>query len=200
MAKIGILGGSFHPFHNGHLQLGQYCIEHDIVDEVWFIPTGVSYLKRNIAMLSGAERLRLLELGISGMDKMKALDIEIKRSGDTYTYETLEELNSLYPEDDFYFMIGADCLFTIETWKNAQRIFNASTLLVAQRDGISRRDMRQKMKELENRFKARIIMIDFPEMDISSTEIRDRIKKGMKIDDLVPELEAAEIISKGYFK
>ena len=200
MAKIGILGGSFHPFHNGHLQLGQYCIEHDIVDEVWFIPTGVSYLKRNIAMLSGAERLRLLELGISGMDKMKALDIEIKRSGDTYTYETLEELNSLYPEDDFYFMIGADCLFTIETWKNAQRIFNASTLLVAQRDGISRRDMRQKMKDLENRFKARIIMIDFPEMDISSTEIRDRIKKGMKIDDLVPELEAAEIISKGYFK
>lgn len=200
MAKIGILGGSFHPFHNGHLQLGQYCIEHDIVDEVWFIPTGVSYLKRNIAMLSGAERLRLLELGISGMDKMKALDIEIKRSGDTYTYETLEELNSLYPEDDFYFMIGADCLFTIETWKNAQRIFNASTLLVAQRDGISRRDMRQKMKDLENRFKARIIMIDFPEMDISSTEIRDRIKNGMKIDDLVPELEAAEIISKGYFK
>ena len=200
MAKIGILGGSFHPFHNGHLQLGQYCIEHDIVDEVWFIPTGVSYLKRNIAMLSGAERLRLLELGISGMDKMKALDIEIKRSGDTYTYETLEELNSLYPEDDFYFMIGADCLFTIETWKNAQRIFNASTLLVAQRDGISRCDMRQKMKDLENRFKARIIMIDFPEMDISSTEIRDRIKKGMKIDDLVPELEAAEIISKGYFK
>lgn len=200
MARIGVLGGSFHPFHKGHLQLGQYCIKHDIVDEVWFIPTGISYLKRNINMLSGEERLRLLELGIAGMDKMKALDIEIKRSGDTYTYETLEELNRLYPENEFYFMIGADCLFAIETWKNAERIFNASTLLAAQRDGIPKREMRRKIKELRERFGAKIILIDFPEMDISSTDIRERIKQGMSIDDLVPELEAAEILDRGYFK
>ena len=151
-------------------------------------------------MLSGEERLKLLELGIAGMDKMRALDIEIKRAGDTYTYETLEELNRLYPENEFYFMIGADCLFTIETWKKAERIFACSTLLAAQRDGIPKREMRRKIKELKERFGAKIILIDFPEMDISSTEIRERIKQGMKIDDLVPELEAVEILDRGYFK
>lgn len=199
MSKIGVLGGSFHPFHNGHLQLGQYCIDHQITDEVWFIPTGISYLKKGISMLSGEERLRLLELGIAGNDKMKALDIEIKRGGNTYTYETLEELNRLYPEHEFYFMIGADCLFTIETWKFAERIFRASRLLVAQRDGVTKKAMREKMKDLKIRFDAKITLIDFPQMDISSTMIRNRIKEGVGIDDLMPKAEAEEIRRKHYF-
>lgn len=200
VARIGILGGSFHPFHNGHLLLGKYCIDQEIVDEVWFIPTGVSYLKKDVKMLSGEERLRLLELGIQGYSHMKALDIEIKRAGNTYTYETLEELNRAYPEHDFYFMIGADCLFQIENWYQAERIFSSCTILAAQRDGVSKRSMQKKSGELKKRFSAKILLIDFPEMDISSTEIRRRIHAGERIDDLVPAAEAEEILRLGFFR
>ena len=200
MAKIGVLGGSFHPFHIGHLQLGQYCLENHIVDEVWFIPTGISYLKKNINMLSGEDRLHLLELGIQGMSNMRALDIEIKREGNTYTYETLEELKENFPEHEFFFIIGADCLFTIEKWFHAERIFAASTLLAAKRDGKTQKAMKAKALELKERYNAKIKLIDFPEMNISSTEIRERIKAGKDIVDLVPKLEAQEIIQKGYFK
>ena len=70
MAKIGILGGSFHPIHNGHLRLGQYCLDKRIVREVWFIPTGVSYLKAGMKMLTGEERLHLVELAIQGNPRM----------------------------------------------------------------------------------------------------------------------------------
>lgn len=199
MSRIGILGGSFHPFHKGHYLLGKYCIDQEIVDEIWFIPTGVSYLKKNIQMLSGEERLRLLELGIQDQPKMKALDIEIRRAGNTYTYETLEELNQSYPEHEFFFLIGADCLFQIENWKESERIFAACTILAAQRDGISKLSMKRKISELKRKYHANILLIDFPEIEISSTEIRNRIRQGESIDDLVPEAEAVEIIRNHYF-
>ena len=200
MARIGILGGSFHPFHRGHYLLGKYCLDQRLVDEVWFIPTGVSYLKRNIKMLSGEERLRLLQLGIQDEPNMKALDIEIKRAGNTYTYETLEELNRTYAEHSFYFLIGADCLFQIETWRHSERIFSACTLLVAQRDDISIEAMQDKIVELKEKYNANIELIHFPQIEISSTEIRERIHRGEGIEDLVPVPEAEEILRLHYFE
>lgn len=200
MAKIGILGGSFHPFHNGHLLLGQYCLDQGLVDEIWFIPTGVSYLKAGQKMLSGEERLRLVQLAIEGHPHMKALDIEVKRPGNTYTCETLEELCRLYPEDQLYFIIGADCLFTMETWYHAEQIFATCHILAARRDGISKKAMMAKKRDLEKKFRAKIHLIDFEEMEISSTDVRSRIRDGRSIEDLVPKVLATEIQDKGYFR
>ena len=200
MAKIGALGGSFHPFHNGHLMLGQYCLDKKLVKEVWFIPTGVSYLKSGKQMLSGEERLRLLELGIEGRPGMKASDIEIKRPGNTYTVDTLKELKRLYPEHDFYFIVGADCLFSIETWYQASEIFKLCSLLVARRDGKSRWEMRVKAKELMEKYGTSIKILEFQEMNISSTMIRDRIHDGKDFEDLVPAKIAEEIMKKDYFR
>lgn len=199
MAKIGILGGSFHPFHNGHLMLGQYCLDKKLVKEVWFIPTGVSYLKSGKKMLSGSERLRLLNLGIEDRPNMQALDIEINRPGNTYTIDTIKELQSLYPEHEFYFIIGADCLFSMEFWYRADEIFSSCHLLVARRDGKSRYEMRLKAKDLKERFGAKIRILEFQEMDISSTMIRERIKSGKPTEDLLPGKIAEEIRKKGYF-
>ena len=78
MDRIGILGGTFHPFHNGHLLLGKYCLKHVGLDEIWYIPTGYSYFKEGQVMLSGEDRLHLLSLGIQGEQRMKVLDIEIQ--------------------------------------------------------------------------------------------------------------------------
>ena len=156
MAKIGILGGSFHPFHNGHLALGQYCLDKKLVSEVWFIPTGISYLKSGQKMLSGEERLRLLNIAIKDQPKMKALDVEIRRPGNTYTVDTFHELRKEYPQHDFYYIIGADCLFSMEDWYHAEELFRICNLLVARRDGKSRSEMRTKAKDLRDRYHANV--------------------------------------------
>ena len=200
MAKIGILGGSFHPFHNGHLCLGQYCLDKKLVKEVWYIPTGMSYLKADQKMLSGEERLRLVELGILDNPKMKALDIEIKRPGNTYAVDTFRELKQSYPEHEFYYIVGADCLFGMENWYQAEELFHLCKLLVARRDGKSRSEMQQKAKELKERFQANIRLLEFKEMEISSTLIRQKVKDGKSIRGLVSERLADEIMKKGYFR
>ena len=200
MKKIGILGGSFHPFHNGHLLLGKYCLDKKLVNEVWFVPTGISYLKAHNEMLSGEERLRLVELGIQDQPNMLASDVEIRREGYTYTVETLMQLKEMHPECEFYFIIGADCLFSMETWYQAEKIFSLCHLLVARRDGKSRYEMRIKAKELKERFHASIRILEFKEMNVSSTMIRNRIQAGEDFDDLVPKKIADEIIKKGYFR
>jgi len=200
MAKIGILGGSFHPFHNGHLFLGQYCLEQKIVDEIWFIPTGCSYLKADQKMLTGQQRYELVQAGIEGIPNMQVLDLEIKRAGNTYTYETMEELNRLYPQNQFYFIIGADCLFTIETWNRSDRIFNACTILAAKREGKTDRKIKDKINQLRETYQARIMLLDFPEMDISSTVIRERLENEEDVSNLLPQGVLQRIREKGYFK
>ena len=200
MAKIGILGGSFHPFHNGHLALGQYCLDKKLVSEVWFIPTGISYLKSGQKMLLGDERLRLVNIAIGDQPKMKALDIEIRRPGNTYTVDTFRELRKEYPQHEFYYIIGADCLFSMEDWYHAEELFQICNLLVARRDGKSRSEMRTKAKDLRDRFHANVHLLEFQEMDISSTLIRQRIKEGKSIRDLVPAALAKELKNKGYFR
>ncbi|MBQ2101796.1 MAG: nicotinate-nucleotide adenylyltransferase [Lachnospiraceae bacterium] len=200
MAKIGLLGGTFHPFHNGHLELGRYCLEKKLVSEVWFMPTGVSYLKAGQKMLPGEERLRLLQIAIQDEKNMSAIDIEIKRPGNTYTVETLKELKKMYPEHEFSYVIGADCLFSMEHWYQAEEIFQLCRLLVARRGGKSRGEMRKKAKDLKDRFGANIHLLEFQEMDISSTLIRGRIAQGETIEDLVPVKMAAEIERLGYFR
>ena len=200
MAKIGILGGSFHPIHMGHLMLGQYCIDHRLVKEVWFTPTGISYLKSGMKMLSGEERLHLVQLAIQDCPNMKALDVEIKRAGNTYTYETLLELKKNYPEHEFYFIIGADCLFSIETWYRANRIFELCHLLVARRDGKTRGEMRKKARELKETYHADVHLMEFEEMEISSTKIREGMREGKNVEGLLPEAVYQEIQRKKYFQ
>ena len=141
-----------------------------------------------------------MELAIGDNPKMKALDIEIKRSGNTYTYETLQELKDQYPEHDFYFIIGADCLFSIESWYHAEKIFELCHLLVARRDGKTRGEMRKKARELKEKYHAKVHLMEFEEMEISSTKIREEIKAGRDAADLLPKAVALEIQKKKYFR
>lgn len=199
MARIGILGGSFHPIHNGHIRLGRFCLDKQLVDEVWFVPTGCSYLKAHQNMLSGRERFRLCEIALAGERDMRACDVEIKRDGNSYTYETLEELGRLYPEHSFFFIIGADCLFSMETWYQPERIFANCTILAAYREGNSVEEFQRKAQELEEKYHARIVIMNFPEYTISSTEIRNRIARGESVEGMLPEALCLEIRRMGYF-
>lgn len=199
MKKIGIMGGTFDPIHMGHLMLAEFAREEKELDEIWFIPTGCSYMKSH-NIISGKDRLKMTELAISDNSCMRCLDIEIRREGRTYSYETLEELVSRYPDFEFYFIVGADCLFQIETWKYPEKIFKSAKILASIRNGASEDDMRSKINELYEKFGADIELLYFPRLEISSTDIRKRISEGKSIRYFVPDICIEYIKEKGFYQ
>ena len=119
-SKIGILGGTFDPIHNGHLQLAESAYNEFGLEKVIFIPTGVSYMKSGVSQAH--HRYEMCSLAISSFPYFEIDDEEIKREGNTYTFETLRYLNSKYPDAEICFIIGLDTLYSIETWKNIKEV------------------------------------------------------------------------------
>lgn len=142
----------------------------------------------------------MTELAVSEYPCMSCLNLEVLRSGYTYTYETLEQLRLAYPENRYYFILGADCLFTIEHWKKPEAIFRQAVLLAAVRKDISMEAMQEKAGNLQERYGGEIRLITFPRIDISSSEIRDRVLKGESIRELVPEKVRIYIEEKGFYR
>lgn len=183
------MGGTFNPIHTGHLMLAEYALDATGLDQVWFIPTGCSYLKRKdgIEILPAEDRYRMVSLAIADNDRFRCLDVEMKREGNSYSYETMEQLQREHPDDQFFFICGADCLFTIEYWKCVERLFTTCEILAAVRGDEDIVRMQQKIRELEERFSARIRLLPFRRIEISSSEIRSRRCEGLSVRYLVPE-------------
>lgn len=183
--KIGILGGTFNPVHIGHLLMAEYAKKVADLDVVILMPSCKSYMKAGTNVLSGKERLEMLKLSTEGNSNLITSDMEINRGGNTYTYETLLQMKSLCPQSEIYFIVGADSLFSMERWVKPEMIFANCTLLAAGRDGASKEDLLFKKADLEKRFNAKIILLDFPQIDISSTVIRENIKNHESIRYMV---------------
>ena len=200
MRRIGIMGGTFNPIHMGHLLLAEWALEEVGLDEVWFLPTGAPYMKSPREVLPGTERLRMTSLAVSGNPRFRCLDLETRRDGPTYTCETLELLKKDYPLDDFFFIVGGDCLFTIERWKNPEDIFRSCTLVAAARGEVLSEEMEEKKRSLEQRYEGRIILLPFMAFSISSSLIRQRIRKGQSVRYLVCDSVLSYIEEKGFYR
>lgn len=199
MRKVGIMGGTFNPIHIGHLTLAEWARETAALDEVWFIPTGISYSKSQGDILPGEDRFHMTELAVEGNPYFRCLDIEIRRPGYTYSYETLEQLKGEYPETAFYFILGSDCLDSLAGWKCAERIFKACTILAAVRGEADFSSVEQKKTELEKQFSGNIMLIPFPGLCVSSTELRSRIHQGKSVRYLIPDKVLAYIEEKRFY-
>ena len=198
--KIGLLGGTFNPIHNGHLALGECALQQLSLDEIWFMPSNRTNLKKELNILSGENRQRLIELAISGRKKFYLSDIELKRPGTTYTFETLQELKALYPQDEFFFILGADCLFSIEKWMQPEQIMANAILVSAVRGDADKESLYQQASYLQEKYDAKILLLNFPKEDISSSEIRTRILQNKSIEDYVPHTVAEYIQKHSYYK
>ena len=185
--KVGIIGGTFNPIHLGHLLLAEWAKEKMALDEVLFIPTGNSYMKKDTPILPGKERLHMVNLAINSRVDFVSSDIEVIRSGHTYTYETLEILKKENPNTMYYFIAGADCLYSIETWAHPEKIFENCTLIVATRSDISLEKLDEKAEELKKYYQGEIHLISFLNIDISSSNIRERLLEGKSIRYMVPD-------------
>ena len=199
MKKIGIMGGTFSPIHIGHLLLAQWALDAEKLDEIWFIPTGHSYLKANVDMPSPQERYEMTCLAIADNPHMKCLDVEIKREGNTYTCDTLVELHKEYPDHHFHFIFGADCLFSIENWRNPEQIFENCTIIAAVRGDTPLTEMTVKKAELEEKYNADIHLLPFLQLEISSTLVRERLTQKTSVKYLVPDNVIAYIKEKGLY-
>ena len=200
--KIGIMGGTFDPIHNGHLMLGEYAYKIFDLDEVWFMPNGnPPHKKLNNIESDAAERAAMVSLAIEGRKKFRLEDYEVRKNGVSYTYETMERFHNLYKENDFYFIIGADSLFAIETWVHPERIFPTCTILAAYRgDMDTEKEMYCKIHELRQKYRARIELLNTPLFHVSSHELRKRMKVGLSIKGLVPDSVENFIIEKRLYK
>lgn len=191
MKKIGILGGTFNPIHNGHLILAQNALEQYALDEVLFIPSGCSYMKDNV--LDAHIRYQMTELAISSNPAFQISPIEVNRAGKSYTYETLQELTLQHPNIQYEYIIGADTLFSMESWKNPAYIFETCDILCSVRAGFFMDRLLLKQEELCKKYHANIKFMQEKAFDISSSDIRSRIQNGQCVSYFLPEVVLAYI-------
>ncbi|MCF7895227.1 MAG: nicotinate-nucleotide adenylyltransferase [Candidatus Omnitrophica bacterium] len=172
--KIGILGGTFNPPHIGHLVLAQEVLEHLKLDKIFFIPTNNPPHKKG-KQLEPKKRFLMAKLTVAGNYKFKVLDLELKRKGKSYTVDTIAELKTKYPKDKLYLIIGSDLAKDFKKWKSPEKIKKMATVVVAKRRGSPFRSSKS--------FK----QVDIIQIELSSSQIRERIKKGKTVKYLVPK-------------
>lgn len=168
--QICIIGGSFNPIHMGHLQMARSAQAHCMADEVWFMPAGQPWQKVNSDMASAAHRKRMVELAIEGVHSWRMEPIEVDQATPSYTVETLEKLTDLHPDCIFTFVIGADQLDNLPTWKHWESLFDYARIGVV--DRIQWGEFKVP-KPLENHLQQdRLFRIPMPSINISATQIR----------------------------
>ena len=183
--RVGIMGGTFNPVHMGHLLLAENAYSMFSLDEILFIPSGCSYMKDQTEILDGATRLHMTRLSIADNPHFSLSSMEIDRGGYTYTCQTLEQLGEENPETDYYFILGADSLFQMESWKDPEIIFQKAAILAAVREGRDIKELLEKAGQLKDKFKAEIHLVPIGNIDISSSDIRRRVREERSIRYLV---------------
>ena len=185
--KIGIMGGTFDPIHNGHLMLGRYARDLFALDEIWFMPNGTPPHKSSDMIESQTtHRLEMVKRAISNEKDFVLQLYEVDNKEVNYSYLTMEHFKEIYPEHEFYFIIGADSLFSIDRWKCPDRLLKTCIILAAYRDGKNKKEMEEKIAYLNQKFEADIRLLNTPNVDISSSEIREKLKAHEKITNMMP--------------
>lgn len=186
--KIGIMGGTFDPIHNGHLMLGEYAYREFQLDEIWFMPNSNPPHKASESIESQTKnRVEMVEKAIQGIEYFTLQRYEVDNTDVNYSYKTMQHFNQVYPEHEFYFIIGADSLFNMEKWVHPEILLKSCKMLAAYRDEKSTDEMLAQIQYLNEKYDAEIYLLNTPNVDISSSDIRRMIKEGITIQGLVPE-------------
>ncbi|MDN3511616.1 MAG: nicotinate-nucleotide adenylyltransferase [Candidatus Jettenia sp.] len=194
---IGIFGGSFNPIHIGHLIVAEEVFQQQRLSKVVFIPTGISPHKESIDLIHSSHRYHMVKQAISDNDHFEISDLEIKRSGKSYTIDTVRTLKGMYGEkQNLYLIIGSDMLHEINTWKDIDILSGLCRFVVVNRFPVpinegSHKSYSPLTKEKSYNFNKEKkeferLKVMIPSIGISSTEIRDRLRDGRSIRYLVP--------------
>lgn len=197
MRRIGIMGGTFNPIHNGHLAIAAKAREQFALEKVLFMPSGVPYMKDQRKVLPIQARCEMTALAISDTPGFVLSEMEVEdavQGKNTYTCDTLIKLRNTDPEAAYFFLVGADSLYAMEDWKSPELIFQSCTVLAAARtenastqpQGPCER-LNKQAQYLREKYHASIEILEFAGMDVSSTQIRERARAGKSLRGMVPE-------------
>ncbi|MBC8384771.1 MAG: nicotinate (nicotinamide) nucleotide adenylyltransferase [Candidatus Cloacimonetes bacterium] len=185
--KIGLLGGSFNPIHNGHIAVAKSVLKQLALDKIWFLPTGKHPLKYNSTFLSFEKRYCLIKKTVSSYPDFEVYDFDRFENKPNYTDELIKKIKRLFPRNVFYFIIGEDNVGELPAWHNYKWLLENVRIVVVNRTASER----TKWKKLD--FIDKLVFINMPPVDISSTNIREKIIKNENIKGLVPETIEAEL-------
>lgn len=180
--RIGLFGGTFDPFHNGHLGVAIHARDHLPLDLVLLLPVGQHPLRANPLMLDYPTRRMLIEKSVAGLPGIEVSDLDGDGSGYNYTIDLVNRVRAVCPEDDLWFLMGADNLASLKEWKDYRKLLDLIHFTALTRN--------VDTPGVDPDIRSKITFLDMPPIDVSSTEIRSRLAAGVSIDDLVPRAVA----------
>lgn len=201
--RIGIFGGTFNPIHTGHLIIATFVLEEKGLDRILFVPCSHPPHKGRGELAPGEERLRMVELAVASDPRFTASDIELKRGGTSYSIRTVEDLRAIFgPGTRFFFIVGADSLHEISTWKEIERLSELCDFVTVARPGYSLEGLSPRKLAIGEGTFERLApgIVRTPLVEISSTLIRDRVRAGKSIEYMVPAGVADHIREKGLYR
>jgi nicotinate-nucleotide adenylyltransferase len=199
--RLGLFGGTFDPVHYGHLLLAECCREQCRLDAVWFLPAAVPPHKRNRRLTPVAARVEMLELAIAGHPAFSVSRYEADRGGVNYTVDTLAHFHEQDPEGELFFLLGADMLYDLPSWREPGRVCRLATAVVVRRSGEKAVDLDCLSQVATPEWIERIRRneVEMPEIGISSTEIRRRVGAGLSIRYQTPRAVEKYIQTHGLY-
>jgi len=184
-SRIGLLGGTFDPIHYGHIAIAKNAIQQLKLDKFFLIPAGNPWQKSEFT--ESKHRLEMVKKAVTDLEKVEVLEIEVSRPGPTYTYETLQVLHKKYPNCEFILILGSDAVAGLNTWKEPNLVKTLARIYVVQRAGDFTQDWH-------------FDHIQMPPIEISSTEIREKVKNNESISELAPKSVIEYISANGLYR
>ena len=182
--KLGIMGGTFNPIHHGHLAAAEFVRDEFKLNEILFVPSGQPPHKHKGEIASPEHRWMMALLATDTNEYFSVSSVEIDRGGESYTRDTILELKEIYGgKGDFYFITGADAIAEISTWHKTENLPELAKFIAVSRPGY-----KLDKDKIDPRFRRCTYLVEVPALAISSTEIRERIRRGKTIKYLVPEI------------
>jgi nicotinate-nucleotide adenylyltransferase len=193
--KIGVLGGTFDPVHNGHISMADEAYKALGLTEVVMVPAWQPMSRPGEIITPAEERLEMLVLAIKGRPYLKISTVEYERKGPSYTFDTIRELSSIYGKGyDFYFIMGWDSLAMLPTWHEPEKLVKICYMVAVPRPGYTKPDLKN-METFIPGISKKVIFLEKPVMDISASTIRGMAGMGEDIGGFVPQ-EVARYIRK----
>nr|WP_141742223.1 nicotinate-nucleotide adenylyltransferase [Corynebacterium sp. HMSC08D02] len=180
--RVGVMGGTFDPIHNGHLVAASEVADRFDLDEVVFVPTGQSWQKADRQITDSEDRYLMTVIATASNPRFSVSRVDIDREGPTYTLDTLRDLRALLPQAELFFITGADALASIMSWRDWDLMFD-----LAQFVGVTRPGYELSESFLPEDVQEQVHLIEIPAMAISSTGCRERAKEGRPVWYLVPD-------------
>jgi len=206
MTRIGIFGGTFNPIHSGHMKAGEIVQKRFLLDKVLFIPSYIPPHKESVDIASPMHRLKMVELACAPYSRFIPSSLEVEAKEKSYSIITLSKIEKLYPRAWVFFILGIDSFLEIETWKEYEKLLSRCFFIVVSRQGYHLKDAkdvlnglyRERMYEFsesdesgeinEELFSSfQVFLLPINSLDVASTEIRKRVKRGNSIEDMVPK-------------